>query len=232
MFKISGRNIFSIMDVGFVRCATAEDVDAVYGLSCMVELTKDVEQMNKSGFLITQYSTKPELKKDLLTAARQGRLLVYVAGDEILGYICGITQREYLSIFEQEGAKLDNLPKLKAFGVSDIRDLSNVASSDKIAVKPGFGGMGVGATLFAEYIRLEKAKGTEYILAHVVDELYVGGKAIGLLNTPSTRFHEKLGFVKVAESHHSNSSTVYGSGLQTKNSIFLLKISDNQCVVN
>lgn len=189
-----------------VRDARLEDVEGIYRLCCKVGLSPDVERARNKGFLVTDYINHPEVKElfEYDISTRGNPFYVCERDCSIAGVLIGYSREQWMgeeSIRDLwEGVSWDE-DALADMGITDINDC-DFAVLAKIATDPDVRKSGISSGLLRNYSDYLKGKWIPYVLSLVVADTYDGDgdKSLGIENSVSKGFHEKIGARKVGDS--------------------------------
>jgi hypothetical protein len=216
---------------GNPRYARIGDIDSIYELCCKVGLNSDVEHARKKGFLITDYANHPEIRESFKydIDTRKNPFYVFERDGSIKGILIVYSKEQWM----EEGS-IDDLWKeiswdedaLDDIGIRDINNC-NFAVLKKIASDPDLRKSGVSSRLLKTYIESQRENSILYLLSFVVADIYDGNKSLGIENSVSKGFHEKINSIKVGTSGiHQESKTYLGENGMFKYHVFMFPLND------
>lgn len=214
---------------GNPRHARIGDIDGIYELCCKVGLNSDVERARKKGFLITDYVKHPEVRESFKydIDSRKNPFYVFERDGSIKGILIVYSKEQWM-----EEESIDDFWKemswdadaLDDIGFRDVNDC-NFAVLKKIASDPDLKKSGISSGLLKTYIESQRDNGILYLLSFVVADIYDGDKNLGIENSASKGFHEKVGAIRVGTSGiHQESKTYLGENGMFKYHVFMIPL--------
>jgi len=203
-----------------IRKARSADLAQIYRICCMVELTSDEKKMSQNGFLLINYSQKPELKRELSLQIQKDIFLVAKMKNKIIGFIHGHDTKQWI---HTHGSHLKG-KILKKLGIRAKEKLSHVVHLDKIAIHPKYQRLGQGSRLLKYFLHAGRKHKEKYVVSEVVSAVYTNGKRLQITNEASMKFHEHHFFRKIGNQEYSFEKTFLKKSAKFVDTVFLLKI--------
>lgn len=207
-----------------IRKARIKDSDRLYEICCAVELEADPERMARDGFLMTQYSQQPEMRKYISNLVRDG-LMCYVAetAGEISGWLVAYPKSEW----EKRGwssdvlweGSIDPAPALEG----------EYTLLEKIAVHPDFRRRGIATVLF-DHFAASLGQETNYVFMEIIEGLFRKQNSFlisqGISNKVSIAVARSFGGVKVGHSRvpYGYDGSYLGSAGQFVDGVYLVDL--------
>ncbi|MBW2980091.1 GNAT family N-acetyltransferase [Candidatus Woesearchaeota archaeon] len=170
-----------------IRKAMVKDADRLYEICRAVELAPDPERMADSGFLMTQYSKQPKMKKYIQDLIRQGLVDVAETAGTLSGFLVAYPKEEW----RKKGWSSDVVWS----GMDDpLQTDYNFAMLEKIAVDPNLRRQGIATALF-EHLAGSLDSEVKGVFTEIVEGVYRRQYAMRIRQGVSEKFSESGGFM-------------------------------------
>jgi ribosomal protein S18 acetylase RimI-like enzyme len=197
-----------------------------------MELRNNKKLMSARGFLLTHYSSYPEIKEKITHDIFDSIYLVCETKRRILGFLKGYTSRQWLhrrpNMCDQGGNQIKwSEASLNKLGIDNIHNFQSFGVIDKICVDKRFRKKKVAFNLLKLFTKILLEHENHYVLSEVVSHVYKNDKQIDIKNKASIKFHEKLGFMKVGNTFkYDYCKTFLKEEGSFKDHIYMAKIND------